>query len=170
MIIFKNIQPDDVEAFWKLRLEALRNNPEAFGSTYEESVDIPLEKARSRIGTNEDNYIVGAFTESDELVGMLGFKRETSIKTKHKAFLWGMYVKAEYRQQGIGRGLIHEVLCRGKELEGLEQINLSVVTSNQGARDLYSKMGFEVYGLEQNALNYHGKRYDEEHRVHWLRK
>lgn len=47
-------------------------------------------------------------------------------------------------------------------MEGLKQINLSVVTTNQAAVKLYRKLGFETYGIEKNALEYHGQEYNEE--------
>lgn len=169
MINIKNITPDEAEVYWNLRLEALRNNPEAFGATYEESVGISIETVQSKIGTSMENYILGANTESNSIVGMIGFKREQSIKTKHKSFLWGMYVSPGYRNQGIGKGLLEEVIQRSRILEGLEQINLCVVTSNEAARNLYINSGFEVYGLEKDALIYKGKRYDEEHMVYRLK-
>lgn len=169
MFSIKNITPDEAEDYWSLRLEALRNNPEAFGATYEESVGISIETVQSRIGSSIENYILGAYTESNSIVGMIGFKREQSIKTKHKGFLWGMYISPAYRNQGVGRSLLEEVLRRSRILEGLEQINLCVVTSNKDARNLYIHSGFEVYGLEKDALIYKGKRFDEEHMVYRLK-
>ncbi|SDW23389.1 GNAT family N-acetyltransferase [Paenibacillus sp. CF384] len=168
MIVVKTITPDDVEAYWRLRLEALLDSPEAFGATYEASVDTPIESVKARIQASEDQYVLGAFTESGELVGMVGFRREESVKVKHKGFVWGMYVSPIARQQGVGRLLLQELLNRGRELDGLEQINLMVVTGNERARGLYLSLGFEVYGLERRALKYRGIYYDEELMVYTI--
>ncbi|WP_199624784.1 GNAT family N-acetyltransferase [Paenibacillus alkalitolerans] len=165
MITIRKITTNEVDVYWELRLEALRTSPEAFGGTYEEVVDTPIDAVRSRIGSTNDNYILGAFSESNKIVGMLGFKREQSIKTRHKGFIWGMYVTPSYRKQGVGKSLLNEVLKRSKKLQGLEQITLCVVTSNNHARELYIKSGFEVFGYEKNALKHEGHRYDEEHMV-----
>jgi len=166
MIGLRNITPNEVDVYWSLRLEALRTNPEAFGGSYEEVIDTPIEDVRSRIEATDNDYILGAFTESNLIVGMLGFKREQSIKTRHKGFLWGMYVTPGYRKKRIGWGLLNEVLERSKKLQGLEQINLCVVTSNHGARELYIKAGFEVFGYEKNALKHDNHKYDEAHMVY----
>ena len=37
-MLVRKLTEDDLEAVWTLRLRALRDNPEAFGSTYEETV------------------------------------------------------------------------------------------------------------------------------------
>lgn len=84
----KMIAKEEAEKFWKLRLEALLTNPEAFGSTYEESVNRTIEEVRCRINTTDENYILGAYSPSDELVGMVGFKRETGRKLRHKGKIW----------------------------------------------------------------------------------
>lgn len=170
MIFIRNIETAEAEKFWQLRLEALRTNPEAFGSTYEEASSAPLEKVQERLLANDHQYTLGAYTAEGKLVGMAGFKREAARKMAHKSFIWGMYVTPAYRKHGIGRMLMEEILRRAGRLPGLEQINLSVVTSNERALKLYLALGFETFGLEKNALKHNGIHYDEEHMVFWLDK
>ncbi|WP_235857339.1 GNAT family N-acetyltransferase [Paenibacillus albiflavus] len=143
-------------------MEALKNHPEAFSSSYEDSVQTPLEDVEKRIKNDKDNYILGAFTENGQLVGIAGFRREQGIKVKHKGMIWGVYVSAEHRGKGIAQSLIKEILTRGKEIEGLMQISLGVTQSNKVAAELYKKLGFETYGVEKNALIYKNQGYDEE--------
>ncbi len=133
-------------------MEALLTNPEAFGSTYEESVNRTIEEVRCRINTTDENYILGAYSPSDELVGMVGFKRETGRKLRHKGKIWGMYVTEACRKQGTGRMLMQEVISRAWELDDLLQINLTVVSTNEGAGRLYRSLGFVVYGIEKKRI------------------
>jgi RimJ/RimL family protein N-acetyltransferase len=162
MIAIRTITLEDTEKFWNLRLEALKISPENFGATYEESVDLSIESVRARIGLTDDKFILGAFSQEDELVGMVGFWKEQSLKVKHKGNVWGMYVTDKHRRQGLGTRLIQELIKRAEKLDGLEQINLCVVTTNQPARTLYISLGFEIYGIERNAMKYNGQKFDEE--------
>lgn len=170
MIAFKNIEQEHTEAFWKIRLEALKMHPEAFVSSYEDSVHTPLAEVKKKIKNDKDNYILGAFTEDEQLAGMAGFRREQGIKLNHKGMIWGVYVSPEYRGQGVAKALIQEILDRGREIEGLQQINLSVVTANRPAAELYKKVGFVTYGVEKNALIYNHQGYDEELMTYFFKR
>jgi heme-degrading monooxygenase HmoA/ribosomal protein S18 acetylase RimI-like enzyme len=162
--MIRDIKQDEAESFWSLRLEALIQHPTAFGSSYEESKDTPMEVVRERLSGNDNQFVLGAYSgEGNRLVGMVGFKRETSLKSRHKAFIWGMYVTAEYRQQGVGRLLMEELLTRASALKDLEIVMLTVVTSNANASRLYRSLGFETYGVERCALQVDGVCIDEEH-------
>lgn len=169
-IDIRNIRVEEAKDYWALRLEALHKHPAAFGSAYEESVLLPMEEVEKRIGQDSSNFILGAFTTEGQLIGTVGFKREQSLKMKHKAFIWGVYVSDNFRGQGIGKQLMVEVIRRGKKLEGLKQVTLSVVTTNGAAIDLYRKLGFETYGVERNALEYEGQGYDEEMMVYMYKE
>jgi RimJ/RimL family protein N-acetyltransferase len=159
----------DADEFWSLRLRALQDDPEAFGASYEEAVTTPIANVIQRLrdaNMAPDNLILGAFEE--DLVGMVGFRREPGDKLRHKAVIWGMYVVPEARGQGIARALLYNVLARAISIADLEQINLSVVTTNGAARRLYLSLGFEVYGLERRALKVNDQYLDEEHMVLFL--
>ncbi|WP_440117947.1 N-acetyltransferase family protein [Paenibacillus sp. QZ-Y1] len=167
LFIIRNIRREETDQYWPLRLEALKNHPEAFGASFEISVQLPLNEVEERIHTEPDDYILGAYTEDGQLAGMMGFKRELGLKLRHKGYIWGVYVSPSYRGCGLASRLLREVLDRGRELEGIEQINLSVVTTNESARRLYEQYGFETYGIERNALVVQGQGYDEAHMTYF---
>lgn len=160
----------DAEAYRVLRLRALRENPEAFGATYEEWVIRPLAAVaeRLRIATDPlERFTLGAYDEGT-LIGTVTFGRETAAKTQHKGVITGMFVAPERRGQKIGRALMQAAIARARALPDLEQILLGVVTTNVSAGALYRALGFEPYGLERHALKQDGRYYDEHLMVLWL--
>ena len=153
----------DAEDFWNIRLRALRDTPEAFSSSYEESHTRPLASVVQRLrdeSTVGDNFILGAFEEP--LVGMVGFQRDQGVKERHKSTIWGMYVIPEMRGRGLGKALLSQAIAYAVRQVGLVQIHLAVVSTQDAARHLYRSLGFEVYGLEPRALKVGDQYFDEE--------
>ena len=145
----------DGAAFRALRLEALQTYPDAFGSIYEDEVARPLS---SFIQQLEKNVILGGF-DHGELAGMIGFYRQSGPKDRHKGVIWGMYVKPRLHGGGLASALLASAIELGKTQ--VEQIQLTVVTTNQRAVRLYEASGFRGYGIEKNALK-SGERYFDE--------
>jgi RimJ/RimL family protein N-acetyltransferase len=156
------LHESDAQLYHKLRLNSLRINPEAFGSTYEREASFSLETVAERIKPTKDKFVLGAFDASGSLVGIVTFMRENSLKTAHKGNIYGMYVAPEMRGNGLGKSLMLELIRKARDCEGLEQINLTVVSENDFAKKLYKFVGFEVYGIERNALKYNGQYFDEQ--------
>jgi ribosomal protein S18 acetylase RimI-like enzyme len=160
----------DAEEFVRLRLEALTREPYAFSRAPEDALPWPLESVASRLRAVPDgNFLVGAF-EGRQMVGQAGFFRYEGRKERHKGSIWGVYVTALARGKGLGKAMLTELLDRVRTYPGLEQVSLSVSVSQEAARQLYSALGFEVYGHEQHALKVGETYVDEEHRVLWLRE
>ncbi|MEK9197106.1 MULTISPECIES: GNAT family N-acetyltransferase [Bacillales] len=164
------LKQEDAQVYQSLRLRALQTNPEAFGSTYEREVAFTQEMVEERIRATEDSYGLGAFDEKGELLGVVRFVRETGMKEKHKGTIYGMYVAPETRGQGVGKALLQEVISRAKDFEGVEQIRLQVVSTNESAKKLYQSLGFETYGVEPRALLHNGQYLDEDMMVLFLNK
>lgn len=156
------INESDAQLYQELRLSGLKVNPEAFGSTYEREVKFSLETVVERIKPTKDKFVLGAFDDSGLLVGIVTFMRENSLKTGHKGNVFGMYVAPKDRGQSLGMSLMGELIRKAKDCDGLEQINLTVVSENDSAKKLYKSVGFEVYGVERNALKFNGQYFDED--------
>jgi len=50
--------------------------------------------------------------------------------------------------QNIGEDLMRNVLEAAFSLDGIEQVQLSVIAGNRNAIRLYEKLGFKAYGLQ----------------------
>ena len=104
------------------------------------------------------------------MVGQAGFVRYEGRKERHKGTIWGVYVTAAARGQGVAKAMLTQLLDRVRGYPGLEQVSLSVSIPQEAARRLYSALGFEVYGYEKHALKVGETYVDEEHRVLWLQE
>jgi ribosomal protein S18 acetylase RimI-like enzyme len=153
---------EDIDQLWSIRLHSLQDNPEAFGSTYEETLERGKENMRQRLlKPHAETFYIGAF-EDERLVGIVGFFRESGTKGQHKGYIISMYVAPEQRGRGTGKALLAEAIAQARTIPGLEQLLLAVVTTNTAARQLYRSLGFEVYGLEPRALKQGDQYWDEE--------
>lgn len=161
-MIIRILHESDAQLYQQLRLSSLKVNPEAFGSTYEREVKFEVETVVERLKPTKDKFVLGAFDDSGSLVGIATFMRENSLKTAHKGNVYGMYVAPEMRGKGLGKSLMLELIRKTRDCDGLEQINLTVVSKNDSAKKLYMSVGFEVYGVEQNALKFNGQYFDED--------
>src|SRR5712691_8603999 len=100
-IELRRLLPEDAALYRGIRLEGLRNSPDAFSSTFEIERDRPLDQFAARL---TEAFVLGAFSFS-QLVGVAGFYLQPGPKHGHKGMLWGMYVRPEHRAAGIGRRL-----------------------------------------------------------------
>jgi ribosomal protein S18 acetylase RimI-like enzyme len=126
--------PADAAAYRDVRLEGLKQNPEAFGSAFEFENEKPRSWFEERIAASE---IFGAFVE-DELLGVAGYRRFDGPKQRHKGLLWGMYVRAVARNSGLGKRLVETVVAHASGR--IEQLSLTVVVENLAAQRLYASL------------------------------
>jgi ribosomal protein S18 acetylase RimI-like enzyme len=162
MMNIRLLTPEDVSIFRALRIEAIKDAPSAFTeSTKEITQKSDLACIDQLLEHGKGDFVLGAFDDSNRLVGMLGFYRAMHDKQFHKGTLWGMYVTPDQRQHGIGRLLMAAAIERARNLSGIVYLTLCVTASNHTARRFYESMGFQVCGTERKALCIDGVYFDE---------
>jgi ribosomal protein S18 acetylase RimI-like enzyme len=142
----RRLTPTDAADFRAIRLAALQDTPEAFGSTYESELPRPLSVIAERLSSST---VFGAHL-GGRIVGMAGYWREEGSKSQHKGVIWGMYVAPEARRSGIGAALLEAIIESATPV--VEQLSLAVIEENSEAISLYRNHGFEIYGVEPRAL------------------
>ncbi len=155
MIEIKKLPDDRWKDYRDLRLEALMSDPTAFGGSYEEEIILPDEKWVNRI-----NNVLFAMLD-DKPVGMIVYIFNKGLKIKHIANIYGVYVKKEYRCQGVGKKLLENAISLILANKSIIKINLSVNPLQVAAVKLYEKYGFESVGILKNDLLIEGIFYDE---------
>ena len=154
----------DAPVYQPLRLRALREHPEAFGSSLEDEQPLSLEEVARRLGDTSGNSIsFGAWSDC-QLVGIASLFRSPRLKTRHKAIVGGMYVAPEARGKRIGKALLEHTLSHARTMEGLEDVTLAVTVGNDTARGLYLGAGFVPYGVEPRYIKLGNQYFD----IEWM--
>jgi ribosomal protein S18 acetylase RimI-like enzyme len=150
---------DDAEDYRRMRLDALRLHPEAFGAAYEEEAALDHARIVERLAAPGFTRF-GGFADGD-LVGLAGLQIRSGAKERHKAYLFSMYVDAAHRRTGLAERLVEAVIA-GARNAGAVVLHLSVTVGNVPAQRLYRRLGFTVYGVERRSLKVDERFYDEE--------
>ena len=166
-ITIRELNDNDALDFQNLRLRALKEHPDAFGSTYERESEYSLEFVAERLrltAESPNNFTLGAHRQ-EALIGVVGFRRIAGEKQQHRSYIWGMYVRSEEQGQGIGKALMAKAVELAKSISGLKQVEFAVVTRNKQARNLYASLVFVSCGIDPRALFVDGEYLDEDRMV-----
>jgi ribosomal protein S18 acetylase RimI-like enzyme len=160
---------EDTEIFRTLRINAVVESPSAFA----ESISEVTEKSHADFSAQLDShgrgdFVLGAFDDASNLIGIVGFYRAVHEKKRHKGTLWGMYVTPEKRKQNIGSELVSALIEHTKNLSCITQIVLCVTTTNEAAKRLYESKGFQIYGVEHHDIHIDGVYLDEALMQLWI--
>jgi RimJ/RimL family protein N-acetyltransferase len=126
----------------------LKNVPQYFGSTYEEEILNPKFMFETFIENDSPDHVMFGAFDDKRLIGITGFNRMARQRAMHRGEVVQVYVDSKYRGQNIGEKLIRRVLDYAFNLEGVEQVQLSVIANNQTAINLYEKIGFRTFGVQ----------------------
>ncbi|WP_394250494.1 GNAT family N-acetyltransferase [Vibrio profundi] len=143
-----------------LRLLSLKESPQSFENGMDDELPLTDEQWKVRVTPSNESFIVGTFVNG-ELVAIAGFSRGHKKKTSHKSYLWGVFVDLSYRGKGMATDLLQFILSEFENLDGVDQIQLTVGSENKEAIGLYQKLGFKHYGIEIDSLRINGVSYDE---------
>jgi ribosomal protein S18 acetylase RimI-like enzyme len=147
------LTPQRAADYRSLMLEAYERHPDAFTSSVQERSALPLSWWEARLSESAEpgEIVFGSFANG-ELVGVAGLSFEHREKAKHKASLFGMYVRDSCRGMGLGRQLVDAAMTCARSRSGVLLVQLTVTEGNLAAQALYQRKGFVPFGLEPLAV------------------
>jgi ribosomal protein S18 acetylase RimI-like enzyme len=136
----RELRPEDWRAFCDLRLRALHDAPDAFGSTLAEEEGFPEARWHERLTDPQAVNFVGETTEH----GFVGLA--VSAPYDQETGLYSMWVDPRFRQTGLGSRLVEAIIqwARGR---GFAKVLLDVADNNTAAIALYRRHGFRPTGV-----------------------
>jgi ribosomal protein S18 acetylase RimI-like enzyme len=111
----------------------------------------PLEATRAfNLDMIEQGFPQLVVLSAGEVVGWCDVTPKPRPIYAHSGVL-GMGLLPQFRRQGIGKRLILQALAAARAF-GLQRVELTVRENNANAIALYKKVGFEIEGVQRNAI------------------
>jgi GNAT superfamily N-acetyltransferase len=142
------LSADEWRLYRDLRLRALADSPDAFGSTLaEESGRLGTEWAR-RLASSADSRVNLPMVAEvrGEPIGLAWGRIDTSAPDV--AMLYQMWVAPTHRGVGAGRMLLEAVIAWAR-VRNTSSLDLGVTCGDSPARRLYERAGFKPMGEPQ---------------------
>lgn len=141
MIATRALDPNEWDVFRALRLEALEESPDAYGSTLERERASGETEWRGWLTGEGWNADLAAFLAEEDrspagIAVCARFHDDPSV-----AHLFAMWVRPSSRGRGIGRVLVAAAVERARSL-GVDALVLRVTEDNDAAGALYRSCGF----------------------------
>ncbi len=124
----------------ELRLESLRDSPDAFGQTFEKASEEPDSEWQSTARASAAGDRRAWFAARDDAGAGVGLG-QARRRPPHDCLVFSMWVAPRARRAGAGRALLEAVdgWARGW---GARRIVLWVFGTNDGAQRFYERIGF----------------------------
>jgi ribosomal protein S18 acetylase RimI-like enzyme len=151
--------PQDWRDLRAIRLEALRSEPAAYSSSYEETLVRSDEHWQQRLASDHSVHLLAR--AQSRPIGMVGGYLGSDEGDESVAVVFGMYVAREYRGRGIGRLLLSSLIDRLSAFPQISTIRLGVTETQDPARALYESMGFQVIGKTEEGIVVDDRQVDE---------
>ena len=159
--MIRQLEPNDSEKYYKIRLKGLGLHPEAFGTGAEDWSKATDEQVKNLLATSsDDDFVLGAF-DNDQLVGVIGLKREKKHSVVHKGTVWGLLVLPEFRNIGFGKKLIASLIQRVSKNEDLKFIRAVVTDTPDSAAGIFESFNFIKYGVELRGIKQENNFFDQ---------
>lgn len=142
MITLELVTPQNAMLFKRVRLQALRDTPTAFSSTYADESQLTdadwVKRASQWSGDGSTAYLAMDTVFPCGIVG--GFLDKDDATRAHLASMW---VTPSHRRLGIGAKLVNAIF-EWARAHGARTLELIVTSNNDGAIEFYKRPGFTL--------------------------
>jgi ribosomal protein S18 acetylase RimI-like enzyme len=147
----RRLHPEDWMAFRDIRLDMLRRDPTAFGSTHADWAGKPRAEIKAWIAKMH----LFAFVEGGRYLASAAWYPLPGATVRHRGTVIAVYTRPEAR----GRGLFRQVMAaveRDAKASGILQLELDVSADQDVAQSAYLAQGYAILGGSPRALCHDG--------------
>jgi ribosomal protein S18 acetylase RimI-like enzyme len=144
MIVVRTAAMEEWRILRDIRLDALLDAPNAFGSTYAEQVASAEPDWRRRISRGGTFFAYISDVDGAPPDGIVGSFQEHPGTVE----LVSLWVRPRARGRGVGEALVTAVINWAKS-RSVASVHLWLTDTNQRARRLYERCGFRLTGERQ---------------------
>lgn len=157
--MIRHATPEDARQLVKVMQQVERESPYMLYEAGERK--IPAENMGKRISglTGQENSTILLAETEGQLAGYLFALGGASKKSAHTASIV-IGITAAHQGKGIGKKFFEKLLEWALK-KGLHRLELTVITENSRAKELYEKAGFSIEGTKKDALRMDGRFVDE---------
>jgi len=137
-ITVRTLEPAEWETLAAVRLEALKDAPDAFAALLSEESCWREQQWREAF-TNRIWYVAILDVEP-QAVGLARMFRQPD--EPHQRYIESMWVAPEYRQHGVARTLIEAIIDQARREPSVRVVSLWVLEGNDVAGTIYRRLGF----------------------------
>lgn len=157
--IVKKLDKNDWGDYREIRLEALKNEPDAFGSDYSEyknKEDSYWVDRLSLSGEENGRSFLCAVLDNNNFMSVGGAYQDENNEWN----IIAIYTKKEFRGIGAGSLLLSRILEELKN-RGIKEVFLRVNVERAPAISLYKKFGFKIIKTVTDQILGDGKPHEE---------
>lgn len=152
--ITSSLDQSEWAAYKKLRLDALKAEPQAYGKSYEELAARPDTYWQQRLAEAQRGERMLLFAKLDgAVVGVVAAASEDGEKIKHRVHVDEVYVIPEARGKGIARALMEALEKHCLDLGYVVVLSLNVSHVQTAARALYESLGYKKIGTIEKDIH-----------------
>jgi ribosomal protein S18 acetylase RimI-like enzyme len=143
--IIRPFSADEWPLYRDVRLRALRDSPDAYGSILELESALTDDEWAERLarGVHSSSELALTAECDGEPCGLAWVRLDQD--TAETAHLYQMWVAAAHRRRGVGRSLVDAAADWARQM-GARRLELDVTCNNEAAVRLYEGAGFATFG------------------------
>ncbi|WP_137789320.1 GNAT family N-acetyltransferase [Bacillus sp. E(2018)] len=147
------VRVEDAEAILQIHREVISEHdyfialPNEFNKTKEDH----QEWIRNILEHERETMLVAEY--ENKLVGWIVFRSQERMRMHHIGS-FAIMIQNEYRNKGVGKQLIHELLSWAKKHPVIEKVTLGTFSTNTRAIELYKTFGFKEEGRKVREFKF----------------
>jgi RimJ/RimL family protein N-acetyltransferase len=159
MLVFRQVTEDDARDLMELNKQLDIDSEYMLYEPNERSVTEEQQTMMIKNMLNSANSTIFVGVDDGKLVGHLTVLGGGTNRIRHRAHIVIGIINA-YTGRGIGSRLF-EAVEHWRTSTDLSRLELTVMTHNERAIQLYKRLGFEIEGIKQNSMRINNRFVDE---------